>query len=145
MWADRRRARNQDFPQVAFNMIFLRVTHAAQGEHGGVAGIVTLEDVMEEVIGDIRDEFDEEIEVDYEQLDKYNYIFEGKTLINDMSRVIGIKVNTFDLIRGDADSLAGMMLELLGRIPKKNSEIRYKEFRFKIIAVNKRRIEKINR
>ncbi|MDH3650207.1 MAG: gliding motility-associated protein GldE, partial [Saprospiraceae bacterium] len=85
-------------------------------EFGGSAGIATLEDVMEEVIGDIRDEFDEESEVDYEKLDNQNFVFEGKTLLNDMCRVLGIETDTFDKIKGDADSLAGLLLELLGRI-----------------------------
>ncbi len=112
-------------------------------EFGGSGGLVTLEDVMEEVIGDIRDEFDDQIEVEYERLDQYNYIFEGKTLLNDMCRLVGIDTDTFDKDKGDADSLAGLLLELLGKMPKKNSEIRYKDYRFKILAVNAKRIEKI--
>ncbi len=112
-------------------------------EFGGSAGLVTLEDVMEEVIGDIRDEFDEETEVDFERLDSQNFVFEGKTLLNDMCRVLGINTSTFDNLKGDADSLAGLLLELLGRIPKRNSEIRIKNYRFKILSVNEKRIEKI--
>ena len=112
-------------------------------EFGGSSGLVTLEDVMEEVIGDIRDEFDDQVEIEYEQLDQYNYVFEGKTLLNDMCRVVGLETDTFDKDKGDADSLAGLLLELLGRMPKKNSEIRYKDFRFKILSVNAKRIEKI--
>ncbi len=112
-------------------------------EFGGSAGLVTLEDIMEEVIGDIRDEFDEIDELEFEQLDKHNYIFEGKTLLNDMCRVIGMETDTFDSVKGDADSLAGLLLELIGKIPQLNSEIRYGDFRFKISAVTNKRIEKI--
>jgi gliding motility-associated protein GldE len=112
-------------------------------EFGGSGGLVTLEDVMEEVIGDIRDEFDEEREVEFEKLDEYNYVFEGKTLLNDMCRVVGISTDTFEEIKGGADSLAGLILELLGRIPRRNIEIKFKEYRFKIIAVSIKRIEKV--
>ena len=112
-------------------------------EFGGSGGLVTLEDVMEEVIGDIRDEFDDQIEVEYEQLDAHNFIFEGKTLLNDMCRLVGIDTDTFDKDKGDADSIAGLLLELIGKIPQKNSEIRYMKYRFKILAVNAKRIEKI--
>lgn len=112
-------------------------------EFGGSGGLVTLEDVMEEVIGDIRDEFDDQIEVEYEQLDQSNFIFEGKTLLNDMCRLVGVDTDTFDKDKGDADSIAGLLLELIGKIPQKNSEIRYMNYRFKILAVNSKRIEKI--
>ncbi|MCB0688396.1 MAG: gliding motility-associated protein GldE [Saprospiraceae bacterium] len=111
-------------------------------EFGGSGGLVTLEDVMEEVIGDIRDEFDEEIEVEYEKIDEFNYVFEGKTLLNDLCRVIGISTDTFEDVK-DADSLAGLILELMGRIPRKNIEIKFKEYRFKIMAVSAKRIEKV--
>jgi len=112
-------------------------------EFGGSAGLVTLEDIMEEVIGDIRDEFDEINNLEFEQLDKHNYIFEGKTLLNDMCRVIGLETDTFDSVKGDADSLAGLLLELIGKMPQINSEIRYRDFRFKVISVTNKRIEKI--
>ena len=123
----------------------LERTHMAivVDEFGGSAGIVTLEDVMEEVIGDIRDEFDDAIEVDFEQLDAFNYVFEGKTLLNDMCRVMGIDTDTFDKIKGGSDSIAGLVLELMGRIPKRNTEFKYKAYRFKIISVNTKRIEKV--
>lgn len=112
-------------------------------EYGGSSGLVTLEDIMEEVIGEIRDEFDDEREVDFQKIDDFNYIFEGKTLLNDVCRVIGVDTNSFDEIKGEADSFAGMILEIVGQIPKVNREIPYNQYQFKIVSVTKRRIEKI--
>ncbi len=112
-------------------------------EYGGSSGLVTLEDIMEEVIGEIRDEFDDAKEVDFRKIDDFNYIFEGKTLLNDVCRVIGVDTNTFDEIKGEADSFAGMILEIVGQIPKVNREIPYNQYQFKIVSVTKRRIEKI--
>ena len=112
-------------------------------EFGGSSGIVTLEDIMEEVIGEIKDEFDDEEELDYTKIDDYNYIFEGKTLLNDVCRVIGVDTNTFDQIKGDADSVAGVILEIVGQIPKREQEIKYNDFRFKIVSVDDRRIREV--
>lgn len=113
-------------------------------EYGGTQGIVTLEDIMEEVIGEIRDEFDPEEEVDYMKIDNHNYIFDGKTLLNDVARIIDIDSDMFNEGRGQADSLAGLILELEGQLPRRDKEIAYKNLKFKIISVTKRRIEKIN-
>ncbi|HMQ05745.1 MAG TPA: gliding motility-associated protein GldE [Saprospiraceae bacterium] len=113
-------------------------------EYGGCSGIVTLEDIMEEIIGEIKDEFDEDQEVDYIQLADNNYIFDGKTLLNDICRIIGVKADFFDAVKGDADSLAGLMIEMTGSIPKQEKEVRYENIILKVISVNKKRIEKIN-
>ncbi len=112
-------------------------------EFGGSSGIVTLEDIMEEVIGEIKDEFDDDIELEYRKIDDYNYVFEGKTLLNDVCRVIGVDTNTFDTIKGNADSVAGLILEVLGQIPKKDREVKYNDYRFKIVSVDDRRIKEI--
>lgn len=112
-------------------------------EYGGCSGIVTLEDIMEEVIGDIKDEFDDEQEVEYKKLDEFNYIFEGKTLLNDLCRVIDVDTNTFDGVRGDADSVAGLILEMTGHIPELETELEVLNFKLKVMAANKRRIEKV--
>ena len=113
-------------------------------EYGGSAGIVTLEDVMEEVIGDIKDEFDEQEEVEYVKLSDGNYIFEGKSLLNDVCRIIGVDSYYFDNEKGESDSLAGLIIEMTGAIPKIETEVEYRDILFKIVSVSKRRIEKIN-
>ena len=112
-------------------------------EYGGTSGLVTLEDILEEVIGEIKDEFDDEQEISYEKIDENIYIFDGKTMINDMCKVVGIEKDVFEEIRGDADSIAGLFLEMYGQIPKLHTEIKFRNFIFQVNKVNKRRIEKI--
>jgi len=112
-------------------------------EFGGSSGIVTLEDVIEEVIGDIKDEFDTDGEIEYKKIDELNYLFEGKTLLNDLNRVIAAPPELFDDERGDADSLAGLVLELSGYIPKVGEIFNSNKYFFKVVTVNKRRIEQI--
>ncbi len=112
-------------------------------EYGGTAGLVTLEDIMEEIIGDIKDEFDDESEVVFQKIDDNNYIFEGKTLLNDMCRIIGVPVDVFDSVKGEADSVAGLLLELCGQFPRKDALIHYNEYTFKVVSVSKRRIEEV--
>jgi CBS domain containing-hemolysin-like protein len=112
-------------------------------EYGGTNGIVTLEDIMEEIVGEIKDEFDEQHELNFIKIDAHNYIFDGKTLINDMCRVLGIDITRFDEARGNADSIAGLILEHSGEMPKKDQELFIEELRFKVTSVNKRRIEQI--
>jgi CBS domain containing-hemolysin-like protein len=113
-------------------------------EYGGTAGIATLEDIMEEVVGDIKDEFDQEEDVDFIKISENNYIFEGKTLLNDVCRIIGVSSGYFDDIRGDSDSLAGLILEIVGAIPNSEKEITVNDVTLKVVSVTKRRIEKIS-
>ena len=112
-------------------------------EYGGTLGIVTLEDILEEVIGDIKDEFDDEVELVYQRLDKDNFIFEGKTLLNDIYKILDIESNYFEAIRGEADSIAGLLLEIAKSIPTINTEFRFKSFIFKVISVDKKRIKEV--
>ena len=112
-------------------------------EYGGVSGLVTLEDVMEEVIGDIKDEFDEDEELEYVKIDEHNYIFEGKTNLTDVARIIDIDSTIFDKVKGDSDSLAGLILEILGFIPKIDREVVISNIKLKVVTVNKKRIEKV--
>jgi len=112
-------------------------------EFGNTSGIVTLEDIVEEIVGEIKDELDDDTEVDYTKIDDRNYIFEGKTLLNDVCRIIDVDTDTFDDTKGNADSLAGLLIEIIGELPVLNEEIVYNNFIFKVLAVNKRRIEKV--
>ncbi len=112
-------------------------------EYGGSSGIVTLEDVLEEVTGEIRDEFDEESEVRYRKVDDFNYIFEGQTLLNDVCRIVGLDSGAFDAVKGNADTLAGLALELKGDIPKTGTEITWGGYVLSVTAANSRRIEQL--
>lgn len=109
-------------------------------EFGGTSGIVTLEDVMEEVIGDIRDEFDEE-ESRNRKLDDSNFIFEGKTMIHDMCKTMRLPMSTFDKVRGDSESVGGLVLELAGEFPKVNDVIVSGNFNFEVLEADKNRIQ----
>lgn len=111
-------------------------------EYGGTSGIVTLEDVLEEIVGEITDEFDEE-EKFYTKLAENKYLFDGKTLLNDFYKVTGTDDSMFEDVKGEADTLAGLILELKGEIPVKNDTIICKNYVFSIEAVDNRRIKQI--
>lgn len=111
-------------------------------EFGGTSGIVTLEDIMEEIIGDIKDEFDDEESIN-KKVDDYNYIFEGRYMINDACKAMNLPIDTFDGIRGDSDSVAGLVLEIAGEFPQVNSEIVSGDFTFVPLEIKKNRIDKV--
>ena len=98
---------------------------------------------MEEIIGEIQDEFDDEPDVVFQKIDDQNYVFEGKTLLNDVARITGVETEKFELIKGDSESLGGLILERLGRMPKKDREILLEDFRFKVLETSQRRVERI--
>jgi putative hemolysin len=111
-------------------------------EFGGTSGIVTLEDILEEVIGDIRDEFDEE-EPSNRRLDDGSYVFEGRTMLHDVCKTMHLAVDTFDKVKGESDSLAGLILELSGDIPKVNDVIPCGDFEFTVLEADSSRIKKV--
>jgi len=111
-------------------------------EFGGTSGIVTMEDIMEEITGDINDEFDDE-ESNESKIDDYNYIFEGRTMINDVCKAMDLPVDTFDGVRGDSDSLAGLILEIAGHFPAVNDSLVSGDFEFTILELDRNRIKKV--
>jgi CBS domain containing-hemolysin-like protein len=112
-------------------------------EYGSTAGIVTLEDILEEIIGEIRDESDDKTEMEYIKLDDHTFIFEGKTMLNDVYKVMGIKNFPFDDIKGDVESIGGLVMELSGKMPKEKEELTYKNYRFEIMDIDKHRVKKV--
>ena len=111
-------------------------------EYGGKLGIVTMEDILEEIFGEINDEFDEE-PLSYSKIDDNKYIIEGKFLINDFCKILNIDSNFFDDVKGEAETVAGMLLELAGKIPNRGETIKYDNYSFYIESVDNRRIKRI--
>lgn len=111
-------------------------------EFGGTSGIVTMEDILEEVIGEIKDEFDEE-ESGNRKIDDDNFIFEGKTMIHDMCKIMHLPRDTFDKVRGESESLAGLVLELAGEFPAVNSITPSGDFEFTVLQADNNRIQQV--
>jgi CBS domain containing-hemolysin-like protein len=111
-------------------------------EYGGTSGLVSLEDVIEEIVGDISDEFDEE-NISYSQIDEKNFLFDGKINLKDFFRVIPVNEDIFENRKGEAETLAGFILELLGNFPKKGQKIAFENCLFTIVILDKKRIKQI--
>ena len=111
-------------------------------EYGGTSGLVSLEDVIEEIVGDISDEFDDD-NLLYSKIDDHNFIFDGKTSLHDLCRIIKVDKNIFDEYKGEAETIAGFILEISRSFPKKNSKINFMKFVFKIESIDKKRIKQI--
>jgi gliding motility-associated protein GldE len=111
-------------------------------EFGGTSGIVTMEDILEEIIGEIKDEFDEE-EGNIRKLDENTFVFEGKTTVNDACKAMKLPQDTFDTVRGESESMAGLVLELSGEFPSTNTVVTIGDFEFTVLEAYKNRIMEI--
>jgi CBS domain containing-hemolysin-like protein len=111
-------------------------------EYGGTSGVVSLEDIVEEIIGEINDEFDDESLI-YSKLDEYNYVFDGKTSLKDIYRVINLDFELFENNKGEAETIAGFVLEISGSFPKKHENIKFQGYTFYIESLDNKRIKQL--
>lgn len=111
-------------------------------EYGGTSGLITMEDIIEEIVGEINDEFDED-EIAYNKLDDNTYVFEGKTSLNDFCKIVGEDPALFEEVKGESESLGGLILELNSKLPRAGDKIIFDKFVFTIVAVDSRRIKRV--
>ena len=111
-------------------------------EFGGTSGIVTMEDILEEIIGDIRDEFDEE-ENAVRKIDDQTFVVDAKVMLYDLCRTMGLQIDTFDSVKGESDSLAGLVLEIAGEFPQVNETISSGDFDFTVLEIERNRIKTV--
>jgi len=111
-------------------------------EYGGTSGLITLEDIIEEIIGDIADEFNQD-EAMYQQIDDQTFVLESKISLNDFCKVIGESPATFEEVKGESESLGGLLLELNGRLPHASKQIVFQKFIFTVVSADMRKIKKV--
>ena len=112
-------------------------------EYGGTKGIVTMEDILEEVFGEIKDEFDDIDEISFTKIDELTYQFEGKTPLLELCKILNFTNDYFEKVRGDADTIGGLLMEIEGKIPNKGTKIILDTLSFTIIAADNRRIKRV--
>jgi len=112
-------------------------------EYGGTEGLITMEDIIEEIVGEINDEFDDYEDVGYNKLDDRTYIFEGKTSLGDFAKILNTDVQEFEDVKGESESLGGLILELNERLPNAGEIISFGNFEFTIVSVDQKRIKKV--
>lgn len=112
-------------------------------EYGGTSGLITLEDLIEEIIGEINDEFDDVQEFYFQEIDPQTFIFEGKVSLNDFCKKLDLDIQIFDEVKGESESLGGLLLELNSNLPKNGTKISFEDFEFTILAVDTRKIKKV--
>lgn len=112
-------------------------------EYGGTSGLVTLEDLIEEIIGEINDEFDDTDDIFFQELDNDTFIFEGKVSLNDFCKKLDLDPQLFEEVKGESESLGGLLLELNSKLPKNGTKIKFEDFEFTVLSVDARKIKKV--